>query len=84
MCNLVDVQTFPHQDEVKALLRRYHALVGETLELAALGHNPAQLDAARDAAIEALRLIRTFAATAAGAHSQAASAALAAGEANLA
>jgi hypothetical protein len=84
MCNLVDVVETPHSVELAALVRRYQALVGETLELAAMGHNPAQIDAAREAAAEALRLIRTFAGTHASAHSQAAAFVLAAGEANLA
>jgi len=84
MCNMVDVIGTPHSVELATLVRRYQALVGETLELAAMGHNPAQVDAAREAAAEALRLIRTFAGTHAGAHSQAAASALAAGEANLA
>lgn len=84
MCNLVDVAPAPHSVELASLVRRYQALVGETLELAAMGHNPAQIDAAREAAAEALRLIRTFAGTGAGAHSQAAASALSAGEANLA
>ena len=83
MCNAIDVAVFPHKAEVGALLRRYHALVGETLLVAAAGHSPAQIDGARAAAAEALRLIRSFADTAAGAQAQAAISALAAGEANL-
>ena len=83
MCNSVDVAVFPQREEVQALLRRYHALVGDTLTMAALGHNPAQVDAARAAAAEALRRIRTFAGTGAGAQAQAAASALSAGEDNL-
>jgi hypothetical protein len=84
MCNLVDVVETPHSAELAALVRRYQALVEETLAVAASGHSPAQVDGAREAAAEALRMIRTFANTHAGAHSQAAAVALTAGEANLA
>lgn len=84
MCNLVDVMEPPHSVELAALVRRYQALVDDTLAVAAAGFTPAQIAAAREAAGEALRLIRTFAATRGSAHSQAAASALSAGEANLA
>jgi hypothetical protein len=82
MCNM-DVMEAPHSVELAALVRRYQALVDETLAVAASGFNPAQIAGAREAAAEALRMIRTFAVTHAGAQAQAAASALAAGEANL-
>lgn len=84
MCNMVDVMDAPHSVELAALVRRYNALVGEALDLAAVGFTPTQVDAARGAAEEALRMIRSFALTRNGSEAQAASAALSAGEANLA
>jgi hypothetical protein len=84
MCNMVDVLEAPHSVELAALVRRYQTLVDEIGAVAAAGFTPAQIAAARAAAGEALRLIRAFADTHAGAHSQAAASALAAGEANLA
>jgi len=84
MRTCTNVMSAPHSVELASLVRRYQGLVEETLELAAAGYNPAHLADARAAAVEALRLIRTFADTHAGAYRQAAASALEAGEANLA
>jgi len=84
MCNMIDVVETPHSVELAALVRRYNALVGEALEVAATGFSPAHIDGAKEAAAEALRLIRSFALTRNGSEAQAASVALSAGEANLA